>query len=411
MLFALNENGDRISICSAKKTEEYFCPQCGCKLILKMGSVRHHHFAHPNTTICNDSWHYDMTEWHYEWQNKFPKEYQEIVKVADNQKHRADILIEDSKVVIEFQHSPLSPTEFEDRNTFYNKLGYRVVWIFDVEDQYQNDLIDNYKGNIWSWKHHKRTFDCFDYRNKMVDLFLQLDNSTPSLIKVTWCTDENGLSKFATDGKFYDEDYILHNYDQKNEFPLSQLKDKLIKLNSKDHTTYYFGCPISSTHKCANNKMEISKNMYSEIMPCEDCKYAYHTWQYDEIICNKRFIDLSLDPDTLVKIESKDKYGFINKISYLENNTRKIINLPAYESIIFKNIFSLWEDNHVVAIFKNIRTNNYVKIIKNPKEQLSRYHRVYGYFSSDPYSFPQQSKELYDLNEPEWIITWSKKHT
>ena len=50
-----------------------------------------------------------------------------IVKVKDGQKHRADVLIEDKKVVYEFQHSSLSAEEFEDRNSFYNSLGYKVI--------------------------------------------------------------------------------------------------------------------------------------------------------------------------------------------------------------------------------------------------------------------------------------------
>ena len=70
-------------------------------------------------------------------------EYQEIVKTKDEQKHRADVLIESEKVVFEFQHSPLSPDEFEDRNSFYNSLGYKVIWVFDVEEQYQNEQIEN----------------------------------------------------------------------------------------------------------------------------------------------------------------------------------------------------------------------------------------------------------------------------
>ena len=183
MLFALDKDDNKVYIENAKRNQEYFCPCCGSKMILKLGDIRIHHFSHTSERVCNDTWHYDMTDWHYDWQQKFPLEYQEVVKSANGQKHRADVLIEEAKVVFEFQHSPLSPDEFEERNKFYNQLGYKVIWIFDVEDQYINEQLDNYKGNIWSWKRPRRTFDYFDCKNKNVEIYLQLDSMEVELIK------------------------------------------------------------------------------------------------------------------------------------------------------------------------------------------------------------------------------------
>ena len=262
MLFALDENGNKTYIDNTKRSENYYCPCCGSEMVLRMGDIRIHHFAHPSDSFCKDTWHYDMSEWHYDWQNRFPKEYQEIVKEKDGQKHRADVLLEKEKVVFEFQHSPLSPDEFKDRNDFYNSLGYKVIWIFDVEEQHQNEQLDNYKSDLWSWKRPKKTFNNFDCKNRDVQVYLQLDNEDIYLIKVTWCTPDNGLSRFATDGHGYSEESIVHMFDlnektnEPTECRLSELYDKLIKLNSKDHTTYYFGCPISTTHQCADSNMQ-----------------------------------------------------------------------------------------------------------------------------------------------------------
>ena len=95
MLFALDIEGNKVYIDSAKRSEDYFCPCCGSKMVLRMGDIRQHHFAHPNESICKDSWHYDMTEWHYDWQNKFPKEYQEVVKEYDGEKNILVISLSD----------------------------------------------------------------------------------------------------------------------------------------------------------------------------------------------------------------------------------------------------------------------------------------------------------------------------
>lgn len=417
MLFALDKDNKKVHIDSTVRSEDYYCPCCGSKMVLRMGDIRIHHFAHPSDSVCRDTWHYDMTEWHYEWQNRFPKEYQEIVKTKDGQKHRADVLIESEKVVFEFQHSPLSPDEFEDRNSFYNSLGYKVIWIFDVEEQYQNEQLENYRSDLWSWKRPKRTFDYFDCKNKLVQLYLQLDNSDIDLIKVTWCTDDNGLSRFATDGYGYDEDSIVHMFDddkkqnEPTECKLSELFDKMIQLNSRDHTTYYFGCPISSTHKCADSNIDIPDEKFAEIMPCMECKYQCESYDYYNYapICKKRFLDLNLDGNTIVKVESRDKNGFINKISYLKDNKRIYIDMPTFQQNITKDVYTLWEENHcTVATFRNVRTGFYIRIYKNPKEQKYKYGKVYGCFSKDKYSFPKTSSELYGVDRPEWVLDWFK---
>lgn len=414
MLFAINKDGKKVFIDNATRKEEYFCPCCGDKLILKLGEIRVHHFSHPSERICCDTWHYDMTDWHCDWQNRFPQEYQEVVKTLNGQKHRADVLIEEAKVVFEFQHSPLSALEFNERNAFYNELGYKVIWVFDVEDQYWNNQLDNYKANIWSWKNPRRTFDLFDFKNKNVEIFLQLESMDVELIKVTWCTENNGFSRFTTDGYSYDYDSIVHMFDkeiknEKNEFKLSELYDKLIELYSKDHTTYFFGCPISGTHQCANSTIDIPKSKYNEIMPCMECEFCLIKFHYEEMICKKRFLDLNLDANTIVQIEGRDKNGFINKISYILNDEKKYIDLITYEQNISKSVFTLWEENNCsIATFRNVRTGKYIRIVKNPRDQFLKYHKVFGYFSSDKYSFSKKSVELFGVEKPEWLLEWFK---
>lgn len=53
--------------------------------------------------------------------------------------HRADVLVD--RTVVEFQHSILSPSVFDDRNNFYLNLGYKVVWVFDISNLYKNGKI------------------------------------------------------------------------------------------------------------------------------------------------------------------------------------------------------------------------------------------------------------------------------
>ena len=162
MLFAIDKEGNRIHISCAQRSQEYVCPCCEEKVLLRKGDIRAHHYAHCSGTVCRDGWHYDMSDWHQEWQNQFPLQYQEIVKELNGKKHRADVLVEAKKIVFEFQHSSLSADEFYDRNRFYNALGYKVIWIFDEIEQYANESINNYRGDLWAWEKYRKTFNGFN---------------------------------------------------------------------------------------------------------------------------------------------------------------------------------------------------------------------------------------------------------
>ena len=122
---------------------KYFCPSCGAELNIdsKESKYKRIHFKHKKGTLCNDDWTYDMSEWHRNWQNCFPKECQEVVmENAQGEIHRADVCI--NNFVIEFQHSTITAEEIERRNIFYTALGYHIVWVFDAS----NKLKDN--GNV-----------------------------------------------------------------------------------------------------------------------------------------------------------------------------------------------------------------------------------------------------------------------
>ena len=132
MFVARDTEGTLIWADEANKQTDYFCPVCSGKLILRAGEVNAHHFAH-EAGACPDHWHYDMSDWHKTMQEQFPIECREVVMKHNGEIHRADIFKDG--VVVEFQHSPITPQEFRERNTFYNTLGYKVAWVFDVSDK------------------------------------------------------------------------------------------------------------------------------------------------------------------------------------------------------------------------------------------------------------------------------------
>ena len=166
MFTALTKDNKRVSIEEAVPGENYLCPVCGNPVVVKAAksdSVRTH-FAHKKNSLCIDDWKHDMSEWHFEWQSKFPIDSREVVVERDGVVHRADILINDT--VIEFQHSPINGEEFEARNSFYKNCGYRVVWLFDVADKMR---FDDCFGLVWK----RKTTLFSSMKTPIDDLFIQ----------------------------------------------------------------------------------------------------------------------------------------------------------------------------------------------------------------------------------------------
>jgi competence protein CoiA len=102
------------------------CPLCAQPMIAKCGKIRIWHWAHLGKLIW-DPWKEPKTEWHLNWQRKFPIDRQEVIHFAESgEKHIADVKTAHGWV-LEFQHSHISLEERRARDEFYPKLA----WIVD----------------------------------------------------------------------------------------------------------------------------------------------------------------------------------------------------------------------------------------------------------------------------------------
>ena len=153
MRFALSNN-ERIE---PTKGAKGLCPCCGSELVAKCGEIKVHHWSHKKK--CDDHWWENETEWHRNWKNQFPKEWQEIIQRDESgEKHIADVKT-GSGWTIEFQHSPISKEERDSRDYFYNKL----IWIVDgtrrKTDIEQFDNLIYHASNISNEPFILRVFD------------------------------------------------------------------------------------------------------------------------------------------------------------------------------------------------------------------------------------------------------------
>lgn len=125
-----------------------YCPLCGGQLVSKCGNTKVHHWAHKNTKEC-DSWWERETQWHRDWKNCFPVEWQEVVhKDQSGEKHIADIKTPDG-LVVEFQHSHITREERDSRETFYEHM----IWVVDGTRR-KNDL-DKFNAGTKYFKQSK----------------------------------------------------------------------------------------------------------------------------------------------------------------------------------------------------------------------------------------------------------------
>lgn len=111
----------------ATKGAKGFCPICGSALIAKCGEFKINHWAHKSISQC-DKWWESEKLWHRIWKNNFPVEWQEFIMHDEHtgEKHIADIC-SSYNLVIEFQHSHITPQERVSRETFYKNM----VWVVD----------------------------------------------------------------------------------------------------------------------------------------------------------------------------------------------------------------------------------------------------------------------------------------
>lgn len=103
------------------------CPICYSQMRGYAGHLKINHWKHITKANC-DSWFETETDWHREWKNKFPREWQETIIERNNTKHIADVFNPNKELVIEFQNSPISIEDLNQREIYYDKM----IWVINV---------------------------------------------------------------------------------------------------------------------------------------------------------------------------------------------------------------------------------------------------------------------------------------
>lgn len=213
---------------------DYYYPACRERVFLRCwsgnGRFFRTHFAHYPTHPCTDTWHsdYDISDWHYNWQMEFPVANQEVPLHLGDITHRADVIV--GRTVVEFQHSKMSNRKFMERNRFYTDLGYKIVWLFDLSEQYENGALKECDTNSFVWD---RPFNAFAHYSLVCgqnELFFQLWNSDTDvcIVKVDEISYE-GIKQFTISKKYTKEQFLTYLGKNNGTFP------KPIELIETEH--------------------------------------------------------------------------------------------------------------------------------------------------------------------------------
>jgi competence protein CoiA len=149
------------------------CSGCESATRAYCGERYVHHWKHLSTEDC-DPWYEPITEWHIDWQNRFPEDWQEQVIKKEGGHHRADVLTEKG-IVIEFQNSPITYAEAAKRESFYGKM----IWVLNGANFKKSFNIAMDKPDNWD-----REFDPHGTYPKLRPYFVRsnlVDASSPRI--------------------------------------------------------------------------------------------------------------------------------------------------------------------------------------------------------------------------------------
>jgi len=215
------------------KGSSAICQCCSEYLIAKCGQIRINHWAHKNKESC-DKWWENETQWHRNWKNEFPKDWQEIIKtdLSSGEKHIADIFNPNKNLVIEFQNSPISVDEILSRENFYNKM----IWVINAH---------NFKIELSPLKSLEEEFELIEnkFYGGMINNHIKFPDDIKKKLfkKVDECVNSSG--------------HLIDN---------SKITELMILFNSeldKITSSHVMGEPIYGIHEPNNLKAELLEKM------------------------------------------------------------------------------------------------------------------------------------------------------
>lgn len=142
-LIYLTDDFNRQDLLIMRKLHQFYCPDCGNIVLLKIGDIKIPHFAHKSLSNCGSSEQESLLHLqgkillHQFFVNKeIPVE---IESYLPDIRQRADIVV-DRHTVIEYQCSPIPPSDVLRRSAAYSSYGLEFIWIAGSKENMENRI-------------------------------------------------------------------------------------------------------------------------------------------------------------------------------------------------------------------------------------------------------------------------------
>ncbi|MBO4540574.1 MAG: hypothetical protein J5736_01170 [Bacilli bacterium] len=405
MRLAIDADGNRVCIDDVERGETFFCQECGERLVQRRGEIKAHHFAHYPNTKCVDLWHYDETDWHSEMESLFPKEFQEIVLEKDGRKHRADVLIPNRRLVVEFQKDRLNADEFRSRNEFFKSFGYRVLWVFNEALNFQSKAITPFGKNnaiVRHWTRPSRVFRDFSLEKETnVEIWFQrqeCDNAEEkAFFRIRHEDEIQGFHDLYCDHLYSQAELLAYLIEGKCVLDRGRIIDDLISIRRTDGGDYFFGCPKS-------------ENGFGLVFNCSGCPncVALNTNNNPKVVaCNARGEKMGLPGITTV-IDLKHRLdGFVTEVVGTNANG-EVVRIDAKPPRTpLRTLEQLWERYKPLKIMRcyNVKTQRFFQVF-NPAWQKRTAGIVKGKMVNIYGKVFAGEVEIFGADDPVWIMSW-----
>jgi competence CoiA-like predicted nuclease len=149
------QSGMVVAAEEAQREARHVCPECGRLVGLRLGMRKVPHFAHYSSTLCTLAKPESPRHRALKWLCKKFFAPLPVVWEVPLGARRADALV-GGLFVVECQVSPLAVQEWQARTESHNRLGFPVLWLWDVRRLCRKNslaeafALERYRRAVWT---------------------------------------------------------------------------------------------------------------------------------------------------------------------------------------------------------------------------------------------------------------------
>ena len=331
------------------------------------------YFRHKNN--C-DVIGYDMSEWHKEWQKSFENIEIYYKKTNDDQykNRRADVVLNNSEYIIEFQNSKISYEDVNKRKLDYKKHNKKIIWVINGENTIEVSIRNN-NNQYLVFLDQKWKYESFiDYDYIFIDIDTKIYKINPKYIKNAMID----ISKIFEKKEFIDclknnkfekiyENHITEYqsilYIRQQGAGNGKTYDLLQQLDKEEFEHYKYFIIVTKLHSAKSviyNELidQIKKEKYQNILILNDEKNGNK--KHEIKLRNKK-----TGNNIYLLISSIDSFMYL-----IGNNNNNFLDK-------FKGVVtSIWKDGYIKLQNKKIKLNKELCLFVDETQDLDENYGI-----------------------------------